>query len=376
MSTWDSHMFWKATHVDEILKTVICESGKRVALVMGAGFDPRMTDCLKLLASYDDVQIQVHLLRLGRPGSVNQEELADLVTKNTDKVDELLGERGSVTSVDTEFEEEDRNSTAPSASDKSAEFARDFDPSGIDSVIVDISSLPQGLYFPLLEVLIAQRRDDFSTNKTSLYVFVSENIELDGRITPLELQEDAYMVPPFRSALTGTDDTRPIIWFPVLGEGEYEQLTRIQKLLPPRVELEVCPVLPMPSSNPRRADMLIREYEPALQNIWLIDSRSFIYSDEQNPFHLYSQLIRAASRYRKALSEIGGCRAVISCHSSKLLSLGALLAASELNQIDSDDFAVGLANVDATAYRLKKTEVSEVSSTCFLVPILGEVYEG
>ena len=376
MSNWDSHIFWSGSAAEDIISTIIAGVQKPIALVIGEGFDPRMLDCLKILTSSPNLDLKVFLLQIGRSEGLDQTSLVERAKSNVQELEALLTGKGTLEVVNTQFESEDRNSTAPSASDKSVEFARGLNLAGLGTLIVDISALPQGLYFPLLEILIGQRRDDFSNSQTSLYVFVSENVELDSRISGQELQEDAYMVPPFRSALSVSEDNRPIVWFPVLGEGESEQLSRIEKLLPARVEREVCPILPMPSTNPRRADQLIREYETTLQDGWAIDSRSFIYSDERNPFHLYMQLIRAADRYRDALVELGGCRAVVSCHSSKLLSLGALLAASELNEVQSDDFDIGLANVDATSYKLaESTDTQSSPSTFYLIPLLGEVYE-
>ncbi len=375
MNNWQSHIYWSGSAAEDMLSEVVATGEKSVALVIGEGFDPRMLDCLNVLVR-STAELKVYLLKIGRSAGAEQTQLAARAKANLGKLVELLDGRGTLAVVDTQFETDDRDSTAPSASDKSVEFARELPIDGLSSLVVDISALPQGLYFPLLEILIGQRRDDFLACQTSLYVFVSENVSLDARISGQELQEDAYMVPPFRSALAVSEDKRPIVWFPVLGEGEALQIGRVEKLLPARVEREVCPILPMPSTNPRRADLLIREYETMLQDNWALDSRSFIYSDERNPFHLYTQLSRAALRYREALSELGGCRAVVSCHSSKLLSLGALLAASELNQIEADDFDIGLANVDATAYRLSgEADDWPSQSTYFLIPILGEVYE-
>lgn len=376
MSNWGSHIFWSGLEAENIISSIIAGAQKPIALVIGEGFDPRMLDCLKILVLSSNLHLKVYLLQIGRSEGLDQTSLVDRAKSNVAELEVLLTGKGTLEVINTQFENEDRNSTAPSASDKSVEFARALELDGLGTVIIDISALPQGLYFPLLEILIGQRREEFKASQTSLYVFVSENVELDARISGQELQEDAYMVPPFRSALSVSEDNRPIVWFPVLGEGESEQISRVEKLLPARVEREVCPILPMPSTNPRRADQLIREYERTLQDGWAIDSRSFIYSDERNPFHLYMQLIRAASRYRDALVELGGCRAVVSCHSSKLLSLGALLAASELNEVQSDDFDIGLANVDATAYKLSESaDMQPSNSTFFLIPLLGEVYE-
>lgn len=376
MNNWQSHVYWLGPDVKDILNALLGNSPKPVRLILGEGFDPRMLDCLALLTNIQGCQVNVSVLKIGRSKVVEQADLERRAELNLSNLQNMLPAGSNLDFVDTQFEEEDRNSTAPAASDKSVAFARGIDLTSIGSLVVDISALPQGLYFPLLETLIGQRREEFLESNTSLYVFVSENAGLDSKISGLELQEDAYMVPPFRSALSVSEDDRPIIWFPVLGEGESEQLQRIEKLLPARVEREICPILPMPSANPRRADLLIREYESNLQDSWAIDSRSFIYSDERNPFHLYMQLSRAALRYKDALSVIGGCRAVVSCHSSKLLSLGALLACSELNEMESDDFAISIANVDATAYSFSSDNDEDISpSTHFFIPILGEVFE-
>lgn len=375
MSNWQSHIYWSGDDVIRLLETLLKHESKPVGLVVGQGFDPRMLDCFKLLADIDGIQLRVFVMQIGRSEGSDETDLSKRAKNNLDSLLAMQGDGISVEFIDTQFDDEDRNSNAPPASDKSMDFARNLDVTSLANLIVDISALPQGLYFPLLETLISQRRDDFLRSETSLYVFVSENVVLDSRISGLELQEDAYMVAPFRSALSYSMDERPIVWFPVLGEGESEQLQRVEKLLPARVEREVCPILPMPSTNPRRADLLIREYETTLQDVWDIDSRSFIYSDERNPFHLYMQLRTAALRYKDALAVIGGCRVVVSCHSSKLLSLGALLACSELNEVDSDEFAIGMANVDAMAYRLTDVENDEVpASTPFLIPVLGVVY--
>lgn len=371
---WKSHILWRADAVSSILRTVICQADKQTVLILGQGFDPRMNDCVTLLKNTSCNRLNVFGLQIGRSSSNTDtdDELRTRAVHNLDNLKAVLSEDDSFSEINTAYEDEDRNSTAPSASDKAIDFARTVTIGVGYNVIVDISSLPQGVYFPILEVLLGQRADEFKQAEASLYVFVSENADLDAQITQLELQEDAYLVPPFRSALTGTDDERPIVWFPVMGEREQEQIERVQKLLPARVEYEVCPILPMPSSNPRRADNLIREYQDILQDVWRIDARSYIYSAEQNPFHLYHQITKTAFRYQEALEQIGGCRAVISSHSSKLLSLGALMAASELN---AKDFAIGLANVDATHYSVRGELPNQAQSTFFLVPLLGEVYD-
>src|SRR5439155_805554 len=98
-----------------------------------------------------------------------------------------------------------------------------------------------------------------------------------------------------------------------------------QNLLPN----EICPVLPFPARNPRRSDNLLVELRELLQDTVQVEPANFIYADESNPFDLYRALARLHDRYRSALAPLGEATVVVSMHSSKTLSLGALLAAYE-----------------------------------------------
>ena len=60
-----------------------------------------------------------------------------------------------------------------------------------------------------------------------------------------------------------------------------------------------------------------------------VEPANFIYADESNPFDLYRGLSRLHDRYRAALKPLGDAAVGVSIHSSKTLSLGALLAAYE-----------------------------------------------
>lgn len=84
----------------------------------------------------------------------------------------------------------------------------------------------------------------------------------------------------------------------------------------------------------------------------------------------FHRLLRSAVlRYQDALDSIGGCRIAFSALSSKLMSLGALLAAYELKQ---DGAKIGVAHVDSHGY-----EMNDVGSESelFGLWIAGESYE-
>jgi len=84
-----------------------------------------------------------------------------------------------------------------------------------------------------------------------------------------------------------------------------------------------------------------------------VETRNFIYASETNPFEVYRQLRRSILHYGEALKPWGGSKAVISANSSKLLSVGALLAAYELKRADVD---IAIAHVESHGYTLNGTE--------------------
>jgi hypothetical protein len=109
-----------------------------------------------------------------------------------------------------------------------------------------------------------------------------------------------------------------------------------------------------------------------------IEPQNLLYVPEQNPFEVYRNLYNAISNYNKTLNIINGCKAAISTFSSKLLSLGALLTAYELNSLDEESkIGVGILNVDTNGYKIQKIEdlVSLNEETeLFLLWLTGEPY--
>ena len=118
------------------------------------------------------------------------------------------------------------------------------------------------------------------------------------------------------------------IWAPILGENQEDRLLRINELVGPEV---IAPVLPFPARRLRRGDDLLIEYRRLLYETWAFDSSDIIYADEQDPFDVYTKLSSLASNYEGSLSLIGTAQVILSSHSSKLHSLGALLAAWDQN---------------------------------------------
>lgn len=231
------------------------------------------------------------------------------------------------------------------------------------------------VFFPLInQILIVLAYNDIREKKINLHVVVAEDFSQDIRTSAKELDENAsYMFSFFADMELESHADSPIIWFPVLGEGKQIQISTIYKLLEPRIfnrEIEVCPVLPFPSRNPKRVDNLIMEYHRFFVE-HNIESRNVIFADEQNPFDVYHQIRNAGLHYDVALEPLGGCRKVVSATSSKLLSLGALMAAREGK--------MAVAFVGSQGYTLDKKEKekeSAIGDDCelFEIWINGEPY--
>ncbi len=132
----------------------------------------------------------------------------------------------------------------------------------------------------------------------------------------------------------------------MLGENRLTLFDRIHDLVKPD---EICPVLPSPSQNPRRADDIVIEYHSALFDQHRLDARNFLYVSEQNPFEVYRRLRRAVLRYDEVFKLSGGCRVAVSPLSSKLMSLGALLVAYELKETGH---GLGIAHIESQGYSL------------------------
>jgi hypothetical protein len=252
-----------------------------------------------------------------------------------------------------------------------------LDLSEYSDVIVDVSALPRSLYFPILGGLLtrADRIQGELGPPLNLHVVAAENSEVDKRIRKVAPDETASYIPGFSAEMElEAVDGVPKVWIPILGEKRSAQLERIYNLIQPD---EVCPLLPSPSYNPRRSDDLIVEYQDLLFDRWQVEANDLVYASERNPFEVYRQLVRTIRHHQFTLGPLGGCRAAISALSSKLLSLGALLAAydskrwHETGEVSS----IALAHVDVGGYDIDDPSDDESETELFSLWLTGDCYE-
>jgi hypothetical protein len=192
-------------------------------------------------------------------------------------------------------------------------------------IVVDVSAMPSAVHFALIGSVLAFCRQ--REIRPEVQVVVCENPELDAAISNVGTGP-ADTIGGFMNGLDLEARSKQLrIWAPVLGPGEELAIKSLFNRLEPR---EICPVLPFPSKNPRLADDLVLEYRTLLFETMTVDPSNIIYADERNPFDLYRTLSRLNTRYREALERpLGEVKVILSAHSSKLMSLGVLLAAHE-----------------------------------------------
>jgi hypothetical protein len=151
---------------------------------------------------------------------------------------------------------------------------------------------------------------------------------------------------------------------PQLRRGYRPVLDRIHDVLRPD---DVVPVLPFPSQDPREGDRLIEHFANQL-NAWEVDSRNIVYSDETNPLDFYLTVLRIHDRRTPVFSSTVDSLLVLSPVGSKVLALGALMAAAERN--------LPVVYVEAAGYETDFEETLDVThgeSDIVHVWLLGDV---
>lgn len=319
MSRWTDYV-----HVDgDAVVEMWAQGGqhRRSVFLLGEGFDPRMLIAIrKALDKSAFSNVSVISLGLAAPGGTS--ERAKQAEANTQVLSDLLREAGiehQRIPYPALVERRTLSRHLLAAVLKNPLFTK------AEQVVLDISALPVGVYFGLIKGFLDFCHD--GSRKIQLQVCVAENVEIDRRIAGEGVEAPTPILGFSYETELDPQAIRPLlVWAPILGEGAAPQMEALAERLVPD---EVCPVLPFPARNPRHADDLMIELRRLLVEELEVEPSNYIYADERNPFDLYRALTRLQDRYRSALRPAGEASVILSLHSSKSLSLGALLAAYE-----------------------------------------------
>lgn len=372
---WRDYFLREGDGFDKFWRSFLSERRRDILFVMGHGFDSRMCDGIERLLSLggggsrDVALIEFH----EGPGS-HSNSYAEQRMANWKRLERLVHGRGRISFRKvTMLSDEGRRVGARKIVE---EFHSTAALLPYSDVVVDISALPRGLYMPLLAKLLAHfDNEQGSAAQRNLHVVVSHSPSTDAAIVEEGLEESASYLFGFAAAALESDATssQPKIWIPVLGRQQKIQLEKIHTLVSPD---EICPLLPSPAQDPREGDALVMEYREMLFDQLRVEPRNIIYAAESNPFEAYRQLMRSILHYQRALDPLGGCKIALSAMSSKLASIGVLLAAYELSRRDPK-VIVGVAHVESHGYRVAEQSVALVlapAPTLFTMWLAGECY--
>ena len=233
---------------------------------------------------------------------------------------------------------------------------------GETDIVVDASALSVGVSFPIIRYFVEYigrlRRS------VNLHVFVVHDPRLDDDITSIASDKAGY-IHGFKGGATLSDmSSVALLWLPQLATGMRRPLQLLYDFVVPH---DTCPILPFPSYDPRFGDTLAGEYLTEIEETWSVDARNIVHADEADPIDLYRTILRLDDLRRPVFAETGGSVLILSPLGSKLMALGAMMAALERD--------LPVAYVESIDYEVKSDMPERIDRPDFIhLWLEGDVY--
>ena len=346
---WDDYVLNVADDATRFWQTLLGERSRSVLYVTGQGFDPRMCDGPSLLLGCGGAGRRDCMLLAYQGQEFLTDRERQSIDRNRTRLNAMFQARGGIFELPIALRDTMRRFVGAEEASVAVRNASGVDT--YDDIVLDVSATPRTIVLTVLSELLylVDRVWHDSRRLINLHVISVENSSIDQSIEQVGLDEIPTMLPHFVAEIDAeATAAQPRVWFPILGEGRVDRLRKLSDYISPN---EVCPVLPSPSANPRRGDELIDEYREILFDALRVDVRNIIYASETNPFECYRQLHQSITSYARTLNILGGFKAFVSPLSSRLLSVGALLACYELKE----SMSVGIAYLETHNYNLKES---------------------
>lgn len=334
---WDRCINLCGNEVSEFVAKYLAEVGRNIVLIGGAGFDPRSTQIAEILARHVKA-LKAIFIREERPG-VLQTTLRDRADVNADYMRKLVSE-SEFTAIPV-FSSDG----AVIGGREVAKLVSSYSWATVTDVVIDLSALSKGIAFPLVRCLIESF--DHLRISTNIHLMVYDDAGMDQSIVEVGCDR-ASMMAGFEG-VWGLDTSRDAakLWLPQLIKRQHPILDRLHRFLAPN---DVCPILPFPADNPRLPDELIEEYRDELMSTWSVEPRDIVYAHERDPLDLYRTILRIDGARQRVFREVGGSLTLLSPLGSKVLALGALMAALDRDfpvaYVESIDYDVRPATID------------------------------
>ena len=333
------------------------DPSRRVLLVAAAGFDPRSQRISKMLVDVLGDRLSAYYIREQRPGATD-----DLIKR----ADENEAALKAIVPASKIFKiEVFADDGAPVGGARLvAEILANPISHTVTDVILDLSALSIGIGFPAAKLLLEECE---GADARAFHLMIVSNPELDDLISSVPSSRISP-VKGFAPDLGMSALEVAQIWIPQLARGRASTLTQIGATF--GNWYKICPVLPFPARNPRRADDLLTEYQNELVNEWDIDPRDIVYASERNPLDCYRTLSTLKQRFDRTMDGTYEPRMVLSPLGSKVLAAGAMMAAIE--------HGMSVQYVETESYDFSAAKSSPGGPPDMLVHLVlsGPLYEG
>lgn len=353
---WDKCITHFDEDVDAFVADYFAAEDRRCLLVAGAGFDPRARLVAQRLSAAMGDRLAALFIREDRLDVA--QDLKDAAAENEQAL------RTLVPRCDVEHIAVFAEDLAPVGGARISRLLNERPWPQVTDVVLDLSALSVGIGFPAARLLLEKCE---TLPEVSFHLMVTSNPELDARIIG-EPSAGAVTIRGFAGdSVASTELPLAQVWLPQLAPRK--QLV-LQKIIAGGSGYKVCPILPFPARDPRRADALLAEYEPELRNEWQVDSRDLIYVSERNPLDTYRTVSMLKTRYDATFAQVYTPQIILSPVGSKVMAAGALMAAIEHKLVVRD--------VESLRYELDRdtSEVQAGPDMIVHVWLHGPVYAG
>lgn len=319
MSAPNRNYIW---HCDSEASTFISQyftTSQRVLFIGAIGFDPRTFQTLKELRGGGCKSITPVFIQEER--SLGSEVLKEAAAANLNEAATVIGQDVEIRPIP--IFADDR---AVVGGRRIVDFARTILPGEYTDVVIDISAMSRGIFFPLIRCLRNMIQE--SDSAISLHVFVIDHPELDYSYVP-QYEDRATYMHGFDGGVQQIGRGHSIrLWLPQLVTKRPHVYDSLYSLINPT---DVCPVLPFPGVDPKRVDALVYEYREQVLDVWSTELQNIVLAGESDPLDLYHTVRRVHLAREKLLGGEFSTFTVLSPMGAKVSTIGGLLAAMDLN---------------------------------------------
>jgi len=312
----DACIYHRDSDANEFIRAYFGRAESRTLWVGGAGFDPRSTYIPQLLR---DAKAKVDgvLIREDRPRPSTK--LLDQADGHETKLQSLFD---NATRMEVSIFSEDE--TTVIGGREAVKKLNAMNLFVFTDILLDMSALSVGVSFPLARLLYDGAKEGLSF--PNVHIMATTSTAADDAVTS-ELLDRYQMILGF-SADSELDASmgKSRLWLPHLSHGKQRALQIIHDGIRPN---ETCPILPFPSESPRMVEQLIEDYAAEVRGAWAVDHRDYLYAAENDPLDLYRTILRIDTLRQHTYAASGGSVTVLSPLGSKVMAIGALMAALE-----------------------------------------------